>query len=252
MLMNEQNAQISQDFSWSVVTFTDTGKVRKINEDDFMANTPQAHWAVADGMGGHDAGDVASQAISKALEKIEQTAKFDAFVDHVEDCLIEVNQTLQTLAGDGDRVIGSTVAGLAIHKQHVLYYWVGDSRIYRFRNKTLKQLSIDHTYTQELVDQGKISLAEVADHPDKNVITRAVGADEHLFVDFEMEKIKANDVFFICSDGVEKEMDDKQVEQVLVEHQDNMADAGQIILDTVLAKGARDNVTFILVSLQQQ
>ncbi|NQZ06116.1 MAG: serine/threonine-protein phosphatase [Algicola sp.] len=250
--MSELNTKISADFTWSVVSFTDTGKVRKINEDDFMANNAQAHWAVADGMGGHDAGDVASQAISKALYKIDQTAEFGVFVDRVEDCLIEVNQNLRTLAGGGDRVIGSTVAGLAIQQQYALYYWVGDSRVYRFRNKTLKQLSIDHTYTQELVDQGKISIAEVANHPDKNVITRAVGADEHLFVDFEIEKIKANDVYFICSDGVEKEMDDKQVEQILVEHQDNMADAGKIILDTVIAKGARDNVTFILVSLQQQ
>ncbi|MFT4928265.1 MAG: serine/threonine protein phosphatase PrpC, partial [Phenylobacterium sp.] len=155
---NNHNGIISQDFSWSVAAFTDMGRVRKINEDDYMTNDAQGHWAVADGMGGHEKGDVASQEISMALKKLEQTADFPLFVDAIEDCLSDVNEKLQDLAGDGDSLIGSTVAGLALFQQHALYYWAGDSRIYRLRNQRLEQLSIDHTFTQELVDQGKISL----------------------------------------------------------------------------------------------
>ncbi len=249
--MTEQHYHraISQDFGWTAAAFTDVGTVRKINEDDYMSNSPQAHWAVADGMGGHDKGDVASQSISVALKVLEQPAEFTHFVDNIEDSLIAVNQKLQDLAGDGDSLIGSTVAGLALHQQHALYYWAGDSRIYRLRNKKLSQLSIDHTFTQELVDQGKLSLDEVASHPNKNVITRAVGADYELFVDFEMTAIQADDLFFICSDGIEKEMSDEQVQALLNQHRDDLDVAGQQLMDTVLARNARDNVTFILVAI---
>lgn len=245
------NPDISVSFSWSDSHFTDIGKRRKVNEDDLMANPEQAHWAVADGMGGHDAGDVASQTIVDALEPLKQTQVFEDFVDTIDNCLCVVNEQLQLLAG-GDRLIGSTVAGLALQQQHVLYYWVGDSRVYRLRDQKLAQLSVDHTYTQELVAQGKLTAEAAKNHPDKSVITRAVGAEKQLVVDFKRASLQHLDLFFICSDGVDKEMTDDEVEAVLNQHRGDIELAGQTILDTVLERGARDNVTFILVALQQQ
>lgn len=250
------NSVISRHFCWSAAAFTDVGKVRKVNEDDFMANADQAHWAVSDGMGGHARGDLASQSISQALGPLQQTAVFDQFVDAIEDSLIGVNQNLRDIAGNDGTVIGSTVAGLAMHQQHALYYWVGDSRIYRLREQKLTQLSIDHTFTQELVEQGKITPEQVSNHPDKNVITRAIGADDQVFVDFEMTPVMHQDVFFLCSDGVEKELSDQQLEACLNQYQLNQTSnhivaAGQQILDTVLSRGARDNVTLIIIRAQQ-
>lgn len=252
---NNFNQAISDDFSWSVVACTDMGKVRKVNEDDYMANDKQAHWAVSDGMGGHEKGDVASQSISAKLKALEQQDELADFVDQIEDGLIDVNINLRKQAiadGDEDAIIGSTVAGLLLHQQQALYYWAGDSRIYRLRQGVLAQLSIDHTYTQELLQQGKLSAEQIANHPEKNIITRAIGADEQLFLDFEMITVWDGDLFLICSDGIEKEMTDSEVQTLLNEYRHDLKQAGQQMIDTILARNARDNATFILVAVNRK
>lgn len=248
--MSVNNSQISEKFSWSSYSFSDKGKVRKIQEDDYMCNDRTAHWVVADGMGGHEKGDVASLLISETLEKLERTALFADFVDGIEDGLNSVNQKLQLMAGNG--VIGSTVAGIALQQQYALFYWAGDSRIYLLRDKKLNQLSIDHTYTQELIDQGKLTIEEASEHPQKNIITRAVGADPELFIDFEMMQLQHGDLFLVCSDGIEKELSNDDVQEILNTHRKNPQKAGQAVLDEVLERGARDNVTFVLVDIKEQ
>ena len=247
------NPVISKNFEWNDVEFTDVGKVRKVNEDSMMSRSDQAHRVVADGMGGHEAGDVASQSICTGLAGLTRQREFPHFVDDIEDKIIEVNGYLRRLAGDDDdKVIGSTVVGLALQGNHAVYYWVGDSRVYRLRGGTLTQLSIDHTYLQELVDEGKLDPADVADHNDKNVITRAVGADDDVFVDFEMEQFIDKDIYFLCSDGVEKEMTDEEVEGVLNRHGSDIESAGKEIIDQVLDRGSPDNVTVILVQIKSK
>lgn len=248
--MRVNNSQISEKFSWYSYSFSDIGKVRKIQEDDYMCNDRTAHWVVADGMGGHEKGDVASLLISETLEKIERTDFFADFVDEIEDRLSSVNQKLQLMAGDG--VIGSTVAGIALQQQHALFYWAGDSRIYLLRDKKLNQLSIDHTYTQELIDQGRLTLEKASEHPQKNIITRAVGADSELFIDFEMIELRHGDLFLVCSDGIEKELSHDDMQAILNTYRRKPQKAGQVVLDEVLERGARDNVTFVLVEIEEQ
>lgn len=215
-----------------------------------MSRSDQAHWVVADGMGGHEAGDVASQSLAEALEKLTRHREFTDFVDAIDDCVTDVNKHLRDLAGDDpNKVIGTTLVGLALQGKHVLYYWVGDSRLYRLRNGKLKQLSIDHTYLQELVQEGKLSLEEVSEHPEKNVITRAVGADDDVYVDFELDELQHNDLLMLCSDGVEKELSDDEVEEIMNKHGSDIEACGQDLIDQVLERGSPDNVTLILVEV---
>ena len=247
------NSVISKQFQWNDVEYTDVGKVRKVNEDSMMSRSDQAHWVVADGMGGHEAGDVASQSICKGLAGLTRQREFTQFVDDIEDKIIEVNSYLRELAGgEEDRVIGSTVVGLALQGNHAIYYWVGDSRVYRHRHGKLTQLSVDHTYLQELVEEGKLDPSEIADHNEKNVITRAVGADDDVFVDFEMEEFQDQDIYFVCSDGVEKEMVDEEIEAVFNAHGTDIDGAAKEIMETVLDRGSPDNVTVIVVQVTRR
>lgn len=245
------NTLISRHFKWEDAAFTDVGKIRKINEDSMMSRSDQAHWVVADGMGGHEDGSVASQSLTDALYKLTRQREFTQFVDDIEDCIIDVNSYLRELSGGDDKVIGTTVVGMALQGSHIIYYWVGDSRVYRFRQDRLEQLSIDHTYLQELVDDGKLSPDEVSEHPDKSVITRAVGADDEVFVDFEIDEIRDGDIYLLCSDGIEKVLDDDQVETIVRNHGSNIEAAGQEIMDLVLGGGSPDNVTLIFVEISR-
>lgn len=247
-MINQKN--ISTQFSWHHESFTDVGKVRKINEDSHFSNPEQAHWAVADGMGGHEAGDVASQAISAALSKLSRKGDFSDFIDQIEDSLCDVNTHLRSIT-EGDDVCGSTVVGMCLQGSHFAYYWAGDSRLYRFRRGALEMLSIDHTYLQELIDEGSIQPAEANDHPEKSVITRAVGADDDIYVDFEIDSLIDKDIYMLCSDGVEKKLTDPEVEDILRNNPENLKAAGQEIIDTVLERGAPDNVTLILIEVME-
>ncbi|WP_395344313.1 PP2C family protein-serine/threonine phosphatase [Ningiella sp. W23] len=242
------NPMIDKQYGWRFAHATDTGKVRRVNEDCFFSNPEQAHWAVADGMGGHQAGDVASQMIVKNLSAIVQSESFSKFVDEVDDTLLGVNENLSALALSRNTVIGSTVVGAALHQQHILFYWVGDSRGYLFRDKRLVQITKDHTLVQELVDNGEITREQAEQHPDKNVITRAVGSHPELFADYTMIPFQSGDKFLICSDGIEKEINDAELSLLLAKHND-IEECTQAILDKVLSRGARDNVSFVLIEL---
>lgn len=241
--------RISKTLVWQSVGVTHQGKVRKLNEDALMLNPQQAHWCVADGMGGHERGDLASQAITKALAEVEQHGDLVAFMDVIDDTLVDVNCKLQTLAGQLTTagIIGSTVVGLALFQQHIMYYWCGDSRLYRYRYKQLQQLSIDHTQVQDLIDKGICSPQEAHSKGNPNIITRAVGGQSQLYVDFEMAQCQAGDLYLLCSDGVEKELTDEQVQGILATYAPDLEQAAEQLLAAVLAAGARDNVTIVLV-----
>jgi serine/threonine protein phosphatase PrpC len=240
------NPKIDLCYGWHSAEITDTGKVRKVNEDSCMSNNEEAHWAVADGMGGHQAGDLASQMIVNNLSPLKQTESLSDFVDSIEDTLLGVNENLYQLAQSRNTVIGSTVVGAVLHQNHMLFYWAGDSRGYLLRNGKLFQLTTDHTLVQELVDKEKITQEQAKSHPDKNIITRAVGSHSALVIDYYIAPIEQGDIFLICSDGIEKEVNDDALNIMLNEGK-NIEQAADTILNTVLQKGARDNVTFILI-----
>lgn len=242
--------QLISPLSWQSVSLTHPGKVRSVNEDSFMSNDIEAHWAVADGMGGHAAGDVASQEIVAALRVLKQGKQFADFIDAIEESLIAVNNKLIKMAEAEDQLIGSTIVGMTVRQKKAFMYWAGDSRVYLFRDQKLSQISIDHTMVQELVIRGEITEEEARNHPEKNVITRAIGSDEPLFVEFCSTEILPGDIYFVCSDGVEKELSDQEVENCFNSGSE-LDVVAEDILTKVLDRGARDNVTLIAIQFSE-
>lgn len=233
--------------AWKSCAISSVGTVREVNEDSVI-EVPEAQlWAVADGMGGHQVGDVASQKIVGALQYLDADERMSDFVSNVEDRLISVNEQLieyaEVMLDDG--TIGSTIVALLIRDRLGVCAWVGDSRLYRYRNNLLTQLSRDHSQVQEMVSMGMLSAQEAQSHPQGNVITRAVGAEPELFVDLNAFSIYLGDVFLLCSDGLYNSIAEADIARIL--HQRNVDAAAQALIDKALENGATDNVSVIVV-----
>lgn len=234
--------------SWTSHAVSHVGTVRKINEDACLNQPARGLWAVADGMGGHDAGDVASREVVAALEEVAGDGSLSALADRLETTLHDVNRKLIQLAQDSDKhTIGSTVAILAVRGRHALCVWVGDSRIYRFRKGRLEQVTQDHAMVEDMVEAGLISRAEAENHPQANRITRAIGAMEELFVDMEIHELEPGDRFLICSDGLYKDATEKELARLLR----GKGDTAKGAVDLALEHGARDNVTVVTVNIEK-
>ena len=167
------------------VNRTHVGLRRKVNEDSMLIRTDRGLWAVADGMGGHEAGDVASAKVVEALLRLPIVYSLDELVESAIAALRKVNQDLLELAANtnGSRTIGSTVVGVAIADNQFRCFWAGDSRAYRVRGDQIVQLSRDHSLVQDLVAAGMLDAKDAEHHPNANVITRAVGVVEDLKVE---------------------------------------------------------------------
>src|SRR4051812_13532625 len=167
------------------VTRTHVGLRRKVNEDSVLARTERGLFAVADGMGGHEAGDVASAMVVEALRQLPIVYDLDQLVESAVDAIHHVNRELIELAhaDDRTRTIGTTVVGLAIAEGQFRCFWAGDSRAYRLRGGQIRRLSRDHSLVQDLVDAGMLKSEDAEKHESANIITRAVGVAEELQVD---------------------------------------------------------------------
>jgi type VI secretion system protein ImpM len=219
--------------SWAV---TDIGKRRQHNEDAYLAKPELCLWAVADGMGGHKAGDVASQLIVSSLKKISLEAPLEARIHAVKHCLQLVNSELRQFAREQyeHHIVGSTVVVLVCEEDYCAVLWAGDSRLYRLRNKMLQQLTQDHS-----ADYGK-------GIKNSNLITKAIGATESLDVDCHLFDVQEGDLFLLCSDGLDKELGFTEIEQVMKTSKPQ--DIADTLMTMALNKGARDNVTVVVVN----
>jgi len=238
---------VRRPIKWNTSTDTNVGMVREVNEDSIMTKPEVGLWAVADGMGGYEAGDVASNMIVTSLEEIEKHEYLNEFVDDVEDKIIDANNRILEYAEimhDG-RTLGSTIVGLLIQGQVGVCLWAGDSRLYLLRNNQLQQISRDHSYVQELLDQGTISEEDALNHPDANVITRAVGTSDELYIDISTFNVQVGDTFLLCSDGLYNVVDDADIERYMKSHDTDDAVKQMIVL--ALENGAPDNVSIVLV-----
>lgn len=210
--------------------------------------TDRGLWAVADGMGGHDAGDVASSKVAEALLRLPIVYGLDNLVEAAVAALRRVNQELIEMGGptESRRTIGSTVVGLAIANDQFRCFWAGDSRAYRIRDGQIIQLSRDHSMVQDLVDAGLLDPEDAHNHPNANVITRAVGVVEELRIDTVSGDAKPGDRFLLASDGLTRLVDDAELVAILTS--DSPAAAADRLIETALSRGAPDNVTMIIVS----
>jgi serine/threonine protein phosphatase PrpC len=232
---------------WVSAVLTDVGKVRKINEDACAAWPEHGVWVVADGMGGHDAGDLASSSIVEALAGVGRQPSLSDLVDRVEDTLLQVNRALLAEASNrsAETTIGSTVVVLLASGSHCACLWAGDSRIYRLRDGRLRQISQDHSQVMDMVEQGLLLREDAEFHPAANVVTRAVGAAEELFLDIEVEELNPGDRFLLCSDGLTKEVQEAEIAQLV--QQGSCSDVCDRLVGLTLERGSRDNVSVVVV-----
>ncbi len=229
---------------WNSFGITNVGAVRKANEDAFLNRPDLGVWAVADGMGGHAAGDVASQIVVDRLAQLPANSSLSTLIDAAEDRLLEANRKLLTLAmRQKERTIGSTVLALVARGRHAACLWAGDSRLYRIRGRRIEQMMQDHAMVEDLVASGLITREEAADHPQANRITRAIGAMPSLFMDIELFAVQPGDIYLLCSDGLYKELSNDEIVKTL----NNNEQAVDKLIMFALERGARDNVTVVTV-----
>lgn len=230
---------------------SDTGKLRDANEDSFLVG--EHLLAVADGMGGHNAGEVASamaiQLLSQAAtEKIESPESFTELVSTINDAIFTAATGTTEQRGMGTTLTAIAVTGTASTDEHVVVVNVGDSRTYIMREGDLRQVTVDHSYVQELVSEGIISANDARTHPRRNIVTRALGIDSRVIADSWTLPIVNGDRYLLCSDGLVDEISDEEILAILMQNSDPQRAAERLIA-AANDRGGRDNVTVIVVDV---
>ena len=238
---------IRRPLAWNSAGATDVGTVRPLNEDAFLMQPEMGLWTVADGMGGHDAGSVASQMIVDELKKLTKKKNLDNVITEFEETLLSVNQQLLDYSKNSlnGRIVGSTLISLLIKGNIGVAMWAGDSRLYRLRHDKLSPITTDHSHVAELVKQGLISEEEAKTHPESNVITRAVGTSERLDLDIELFDVQVGDQYLLCSDGLYNAVPHDEIVNAIVGNE--LQQSVQNLINNALANKASDNVSVILV-----
>lgn len=239
-------ASLEQD--WRSAARTDTGKVRARNEDAFLDLPEQGLWVVADGMGGHHNGALASRLIVEQLAELPEGSLVERLAN-LRRCLHDVNrrlgQELTVTADRPDPVIGSTVVALLMEADRAACVWAGDSRCYLWRRGRLYQLSRDHSLLQQLIDEQNLSLEEAARHPAAHALTRAIGASEQLVLDILEFDVHSGDTLLLCSDGLYQSLSPDALGAALNSPSTTLA--LQRLFDQAMDGPARDNLSAVVV-----
>lgn len=239
---------------------SDVGAVRAVNEDAFVAQPPV--FVVADGMGGHAYGDRASGIVAEVFaERFPEPVPTDPVA--VVGAIDEANARVQALITDEDGpgvVAGTTVTGLALVEvdpngdgaaaPHWMIFNVGDSRVYGWNGRDVVQITVDHSAVQELVHLGILTPEEALIHPDRNVITRAVGSEPQVQTDLWLMPVQGHQVFVVCSDGLTKELDDHEIAEIIGAYVDTDLAADSLaatLVQRALDAGGRDNISVVVV-----
>ena len=226
---------------------TDTGKVRRHNEDAILLREDAGLWVVADGLGGHAAGDFASNMIVERLAALPRSGNALDFMESIEDALSGVNADLRHIAATrGVDIIGSTVVVLVHDADFMLCGWVGDSRAYCHEDGRLRQITRDHVHGQK---DDVTQFGQGAAAPGSGVLSRAIGAEEEVFVDWVVAGSRPGMQFVLCSDGINKEMSDAEIDAACRQHPapDGLL---QSLFNLAMGRAARDNVSAVIVRLQ--
>lgn len=231
--------------TWTSVAATNIGTVRKVNEDHYLQAPDSTVWCVADGMGGHARGDVASQMITQQLQRLIDQCDNTPLVPQIISCIQTVNNHLVTLSQAYNSIIGSTVAVLLFENQKAHCIWAGDSRIYRLRNNQLQRITRDHSQVEDMIDEGLIKPEEAESHPNSNIITRAVGASSQLELEIKTYELELSDKFILCSDGLNNVLSDDELKQSVLSTPLDLVTAS--LIETALARQARDNITVLVI-----
>ena len=226
-------------------SMTDVGKVRKSNQDALVVSDELLLYGVADGMGGHNGGETASAGARDGL--IAALMGKEPSLDALRDAITKVNADLfrQQAQDESLSGMGTTLSVIWMSEHFVYQGHVGDSRVYRFREGKLEQMTDDHSLVGELVRAGYLTPEQAENHPNKNVILRAVGTEEGIDIDLAVEERKPGDLWLICSDGLHGMVKDEAMEAILSV---NTAEAAvKLLMDAALAAGGRDNISVVLL-----
>ena len=230
-------------FHWTSAAQTDVGRVRSRNEDACLAQPQRGLWVVADGMGGHAFGDVASRTVVEALDRLPPPASLARYVDAARATLEQVNSTLRAEARARHvPVMGSTVVVLLAVGTEAACLWAGDSRIYLYRHGRLQQLTRDHSQAAALQARGVDAAAAAGGGG--HMITRAVGARATLDVEVTTLSVRDGDIFLLCSDGLSNPVPEQDIRDTLAGG--DCALAAQTLVRMALDNGGRDNVTVVV------
>ncbi|SIS57410.1 PP2C family protein-serine/threonine phosphatase [Paracoccus saliphilus] len=244
--MNEANRL----FSFDVGALTDKGRVRSHNEDSIASFPELGLWAVADGMGGHSAGDVASALIVEELGSLGVSVSAQDQRARMMERLDRAHHRISEHAHDNDLgTAGTTIAALLIHETELSCVWAGDSRIYLLRDGTLTPLTRDHSEIAQMVASGVMTEEEARVAPGRNVITRAIGIGSEPRPETVSGVVKPGDRLLLCSDGLTEHLEDAELATILSEPQSATETAEELIAIT-LQRGARDNVSVIVVDCE--
>lgn len=236
-----------------IYSATDVGQKRKMNQDyvfasaDPVGNLPNL-FVVADGMGGHNAGDYASShAVGIVVEEIREDADFNPVkvirhaIESANTEIITQAQKDEKLRGMGTTMVAATIVG---HYAYVAN--VGDSRLY-VAGEQIQQITKDHSLVQEMVRMGELNAEEARNHPDKNIITRALGAERTVDVDFFDLKLKPGNVVLMCSDGLSNMVEDDRIGEIISDTDRDLQERGQALISEANRNGGKDNIAIVLI-----
>ncbi|WP_374945105.1 PP2C family protein-serine/threonine phosphatase [Sphingomonas sp.] len=228
---------------------THVGLVRKVNEDAVLARDDALLWIVADGMGGHDNGQWASQTLVAQFAQLDLQMSRSARGAAIVGAIRDGNRAINDAAMAANKQMGTTAVVVHCDGDDVLLLWVGDSRIYRLRGTELAQMTRDHTMVQDLVDRGALDPHEAETHPMSHVLSRAVGTEPELRYDSVVDKAQAGDRYLLCSDGLTKVVSDPLMAAIL--SAGSIEAAADRLIAEALERGAPDNTTLVVLSAEE-
>lgn len=238
------------------VSKTDIGRLRQLNQDFvFTSVYPLGAldnlFLVADGMGGHRAGDYASKCTIETVIEMCSKSKGKKLVSAITDAITEANSRVRRKAMEDSNMIGmGTTLVLATIEDNILTVAnVGDSRLYVMSDDGIRQITRDHSLVEEMIRMGGIDRNSARNHPDKNIITRAIGASSNVNVDFFEVELKDGDVIFMCSDGLSNMIEDDEIYEI-TQNSDSLDDAATKLVDTANENGGKDNISVVLVKYE--
>lgn len=252
---------IQEGIKLSIYGESDVGKLREHNEDSIGWDTDMGLVLLADGMGGHNAGEVASElAVSCIRDALQDVlapnlvaSNVIDFNDALREAIVYANDEIIRMANERLECVGmgTTIVVTLFHGNRVIIANVGDSRIYRLREKELTQISKDHSLVQEMLDNGYISEEEAQMSASRNLITRALGIADQVEVDINQDNVEDGDLYLLCSDGLTDLVTDDEILQLLLLYKDDLKSGCQELISLANEKGGKDNISVILAGLQE-
>lgn len=226
---------------------TNVGKVRKNNEDAFKISDKENIYLLADGMGGHLGGEFASSMAVQDLEKLLIDVKNKT---EIKEAIEEVNRKIyqKSLEDENLSGMGTTLSLVKILEDHLYFANIGDSRIYRLKDGSLTQMTIDDSYVNYLLEVGAITSDQAKDHPKKNVLLKALGTTEDIEVFVQEVQWQEDDLYLLCSDGLTNMLDEEEIQEILSSYE--AKEAVDILIDRALGRGGKDNITVIILTIK--